>query len=428
MTSDPDPKFLNIFSPQPTFDSPPTPPIPPDSGTHILDKQDFENFSQFLEGFDKDTMSLQTPRASTESLPPRLLAFSAPAPQPITEASSVLYSDHAYSHSQTSIYNLDEGQGVAPTHGSYWNGSMPGQNRSEQPFHHVPADDTSCNVAPVPNATETNPEHHWVPTSLNGVRQSNPATPPNLNGYSVPKHPGLNFPQGEELMQHFYNAFSQPQRIHNGIITPKIFPYGSDSGFQDARFISPATQEAAVQRNELMTETLSCLKPSNSATSTCPSSPAIRRRKLPVEVDEAEQELPSRTGRRKSKAKVNRVCENNLNEDQQPSVEKDILPPAKRTRVTKKADIDRYSDAGRSCSEGRKGPRKNLTEEQKKQNHIESEQRRRDDIKAAYDTLPDIIPGFDPTKPRANRLEQAVKWLEQLIDGNRELKKRLSAA
>ena len=380
---------------------------------------------QFFQGFDKDTTSLQAQTASAESLPPRLLAFSAPAPQSITEPSSLSYSEQAYNHTQNSTYQFDDGQGGAPMHGSYWNGDMPGQNGSGQPYQQISTQIASRILGPMPNATERNPEHRWVPTDLDEVRQSRPATPPSLDGFYIPKQPGLNFPHGDELMQQLYNAVPQRQEIHIGFTTPRMFGYGSDSGFRDARFISPATQEAAVQRTELMTETMSCLKPSDSAASTRPPSPTTKRRKLPADVDEAEQELRSRTGRRKSKAQVNGFRKNNL-DNQQSHTEKDTPPPAKRARVTKKTDFDLSSDAGRSCSEGRKGPRKNLTEEQKKKNHIESEQRRRDEIKAAYDSLPGIIPGFDPTKPRANLLDQAAKWLEQLIDGNRELRKRLS--
>ena len=379
----------------------------------------------FFQGFDKDMTNLQAQSALAESLPPRLLAFSAPAPQSIAEASSVPYSDQAYNNAQNSSYHLDEGQRDALMHGSYWNGNMPAQNLSGQPYQQISADNASRNLGPTPNASEKNPEYRWVPTTLDGVHQSDPTTPSSPDGYSIPKQSGLSFPQGDELMQQLYSTIHQPQGIHNRFTTPGILPYGSDSAFRDARFISPATQEAAVQRNELMTETMSCLKPSDSTTSTCPSSPTIKRRKLPADIDEAEQELKSRTGRRKVKARVDGVRKSNM-DNQQPHAEKDTPPPAKRTRVTKEPDVDLSSDAGRSCSEGRKGPRKNLTEDQKKKNHIESEQRRRDDIKAAYDSLPGIIPGFDPTKPRANRLEQAAKWLEQLVDGNRELRMRLS--
>lgn len=246
----------------------------------------------------------------------------------------------------------------------------------------------------------------------------------------------LNFPEENEMMQRIYSAVPQSQVIHTGFTTPRVFPYGSDSGFCDARFISIANQEAIEQRHDVMVKTMSCLKPSNSAASTRPSSPVTKRRKLPADVNEENQKTrfpvplgaaKSQPRRRKTKANVNGIDKSHL-DNSQPTAKKGRSSSAKKIRVTKKESPESLSsETDTSYSGDRKGRRQNLTDEQRKQNHIHSEQRRRDAIKDSFDTLQNIVPGLGSGAPsKATQVDQAVAWLEELLNGNRELERRLS--
>lgn len=72
--------------------------------------------------------------------------------------------------------------------------------------------------------------------------------------------------------------------------------------------------------------------------------------------------------------------------------------------------------------------RPRLTEEQKKERHIHSEQKRRDQIKDRFADLHTLVPkltqgGFS----KAAVLQETVRWLEELVDGNRRLEEVIEA-
>ncbi|OAA55932.1 hlh transcription factor [Niveomyces insectorum RCEF 264] len=73
-----------------------------------------------------------------------------------------------------------------------------------------------------------------------------------------------------------------------------------------------------------------------------------------------------------------------------------------------------------------KPPRENLTEDQKRENHIKSEQKRRTLIKSGFDDLCDLVPslhggGFS----KSVMLTMAADWLEELLRGNEVLREQL---
>ncbi|KAK0634690.1 hypothetical protein B0T17DRAFT_475413, partial [Bombardia bombarda] len=73
-----------------------------------------------------------------------------------------------------------------------------------------------------------------------------------------------------------------------------------------------------------------------------------------------------------------------------------------------------------------KAPRENLTEEQKRNNHIKSEQKRRTQIKEGFDDLCNLVPklvtgGFS----KSAVLTTAGSWLSDLLEGNRMLAQEL---
>ena len=71
----------------------------------------------------------------------------------------------------------------------------------------------------------------------------------------------------------------------------------------------------------------------------------------------------------------------------------------------------------------------NLSQEQKRKNHIESEKRRRCMIKSAYDNLAMIVPGYkDAGVSKAGGIQLAVDFLTKMTDENEGLKERLEKA
>ncbi|KAK4241090.1 neurogenic locus notch protein 2 [Achaetomium macrosporum] len=81
---------------------------------------------------------------------------------------------------------------------------------------------------------------------------------------------------------------------------------------------------------------------------------------------------------------------------------------------------------GSSRSSTGKVPRENLTEEQKRENHIKSEQKRRNIIKSGYENLERIVPDIKGNGySRAVTLKKTADWLVELEAGNRRLEEML---
>lgn len=57
-----------------------------------------------------------------------------------------------------------------------------------------------------------------------------------------------------------------------------------------------------------------------------------------------------------------------------------------------------------------------LTEEQRKKNHIRSENRRRDNIREKFDILVNLVPSLDPKENRSEHviLMKTAKYIEEL--------------
>ncbi|KJR83916.1 uncharacterized protein SPSK_00251 [Sporothrix schenckii 1099-18] len=73
-----------------------------------------------------------------------------------------------------------------------------------------------------------------------------------------------------------------------------------------------------------------------------------------------------------------------------------------------------------------KPPRENLTEEQKRENHIKSEQKRRTLIKTGFEDLCILVPGLQGGNlSKSLVLTTAAGWLSDLLEGNKRLEHQL---
>ncbi|KHJ32573.1 putative bhlh family transcription factor protein [Erysiphe necator] len=79
-----------------------------------------------------------------------------------------------------------------------------------------------------------------------------------------------------------------------------------------------------------------------------------------------------------------------------------------------------------TTSAGVRSTRENLTEEQKRENHIRSEQKRRTLIREGFEDLNELVPGLQGGGySKSAVLAQAADWLENLIRGNETLRTRI---
>ncbi|KAK6597589.1 BHLH family transcription factor [Botrytis cinerea] len=91
------------------------------------------------------------------------------------------------------------------------------------------------------------------------------------------------------------------------------------------------------------------------------------------------------------------------------------------------------SEAGhkrrKSSSAAAKSTRENLTEDQKRENHIKSEQKRRTLIREGFEDLGELVPGLRGGGfSKSAILVMTADWLEELMQGNQALRSKIDAA
>jgi hypothetical protein len=220
--------------------------------------------------------------------------------------------------------------------------------------------------------------------------------------------------------------------------------WGSDSGFGVPQgFIPPASQEkvSAVERYHMKAVEGAFLETSHrqirSADSTRPSSPVHpdsitpheRTKSIGRSKDEDEDSRPRK--RRKSK------FQEEPDDDESPASATNGAG-SRRRKSTKKASSSHSPTPSEQSRKRRKSTaasnaaaktaRENLTEDQKRENHIKSEQKRRTLIREGFEDLGELVPGLRGGGfSKSSVLIMAADWLEDLMKGNEVLRKRLDA-
>lgn len=223
--------------------------------------------------------------------------------------------------------------------------------------------------------------------------------------------------------------------------------WGSDAGFASPQgFIAPAVQDdlAAVERSHMHAiENAFAIVPAqmgSSAETTRPSSPARphepksnQRRKSVVKDEAEDDEQASRPRkRRKNKAPVEDADEDE-DDNESPTTATSKPQNPKKRKPNKKGISDSPStdpELGhkrrKSTGVGVKPTRENLTEDQKRENHIKSEQKRRTLIREGFEDLGELVPGLRGGGfSKSAVLIMSADWLEDLIQGNKVLQARL---
>lgn len=229
--------------------------------------------------------------------------------------------------------------------------------------------------------------------------------------------------------------------------------WGSDSAFDRTQgYIPPTHSETAEALEKERLQYIKCFSINKSAATTQPSSPNpgtgesafAGNGHLGVvnEANETDGAMPP-TKRRKSKAKLDVSGAAASNEA--PSFEAKPPPPPKKRKSKVEANGEPVAGSSTPAfqaaaataassttpsetpkrkrpSAAAKPPRENLTDLQKRENHIKSEQRRRGAIKEGFDGLTEIIPNLKAGGySKSMMLGMAGDWLQKLLDGNRAL-------
>lgn len=219
------------------------------------------------------------------------------------------------------------------------------------------------------------------------------------------------------------------------------YQWGSDSNFNLGQGYTPeANKETVETMQQEQLKCLECLEPSQSAATTRPSSPANTQSTFAQNIhrDTSEtREKPGEDGAPPRKRRKSKIKKDTGDDDENESTNGTKSAAAKRRKAKGERNGSISSpliDAGiggkrrKSNANAAKAARENLSEEQKRENHIRSEQKRRTLIKEGFDDLCDLVPGLKGGGfSKSTMLTMTAEWLEEILVGNRELAAQLAA-
>ncbi|TWU78663.1 hypothetical protein ED733_005688 [Metarhizium rileyi] len=179
------------------------------------------------------------------------------------------------------------------------------------------------------------------------------------------------------------------------------FQWGSDASFSDVQ--GPANGQPTSSNSD---------RPFYIKREEDPNAPPRKRRKsknvrsTAVDDDDDDDDDASSKSGRKRKTKSERSASGSE-------------PPSDTTASSRRR---------KSGANGPKPPRENLSEEQKRENHIRSEQKRRTLIKEGFDDLGELVPGLKGGGfSKSATLSMAAEYLDELLRGNKALAMQVSA-
>lgn len=209
--------------------------------------------------------------------------------------------------------------------------------------------------------------------------------------------------------------------------------WGSDVSFVDQGYLAPPEQQNDEDRTLDLLQKMECLEQQSSATNTRPSSPARatyttdwsmpKLNDIRTNIKDTDSSRP----RKKQKSKIKEEEQDDIDIDASQRAVKKKRTATKNRRLSSITEVSTPMGNPKLQSPTGKSNRENLSEEQKRTNHILSEQKRRNLIKQGFDDLCALVPelhggGFS----KSAMLTQAADWLEDILRGNEILKAQLA--
>lgn len=261
------------------------------------------------------------------------------------------------------------------------------------------------------------------PINMNGAhgrRDSQHMAPAQASG-SSPSRPLI--PTGFHTSEMLFDVRDPiPEDQHPSRKTRGLH-WGSDGSFMDQGYVAPPDQPDMETRTRDLLEHLDCFEPQDSAANTRAPSPERMagnhgQRTAFRQADEDESSQP-----RKRQRVVKASSEQYSDEEDSRSMSRKSRTPSIAKGRRSSSDTSRKA---RVTPTG-KAPRENLSEEQKRTNHILSEQKRRNLIRQGFDDLCSLVPGLRGGGfSKSAMLTQAADWLEDLLRGNELLQSQLT--
>ncbi|KAE8551506.1 hypothetical protein EYB25_005396 [Talaromyces marneffei] len=286
---------------------------------------------------------------------------------------------------------------------------------------------------------------HLFPPGVMSEMAPNHMNPPHIKQEQI-HHPPTNHNDPRQMIQHT-SVFNPEQPAvpvdpHTTIEVQRL-RWGSDAGFVDHGYQRPAEIETTEEVAKNLLENMKCLEPQTSATNTCATN---TRAPTPTQFEPPQnREWNIGNGAITSQSSSETTNHGDLDGSSRPRKRSKIKmqededsdnnsTPPRTKKMTKgasggKARRGSSENASKKlkAQQATKTARENLTEEQKRTNHILSEQKRRNLIKQGFDELCALVPelrggGFS----KSAMLIQAADYLEAVLTGNNVLRQQLS--
>lgn len=219
---------------------------------------------------------------------------------------------------------------------------------------------------------------------------------------------------------------------------PAEYQWGSDANFNHVQgYTTHSEKETAESISKEQLKYLGCFEPSQSADNTRPSSPShgdmapppIHNRLPTLAKVKQESDAPPRKRRKSKNGKE--IPNNEADEDKVIAKGgRRKKSKSERTASASSPPVDETTIGKRRKSgvNGAKASRENLSEEQKRENHIRSEQKRRTLIKEGFDDLCELVPGLGGGGfSKSTMLAMAAEWLDDILKGNEILAAQLAS-
>ena len=216
------------------------------------------------------------------------------------------------------------------------------------------------------------------------------------------------------------------------------FQFGSDANFSDVQgYVPEPSKNSAQAMQEFQMKHLECLATKDDPANRGSGSPSGSNGDGSSSTYIKREDDPNAPPRKRRKSKNVRGQRDDVDEDDDDDDNdgsrpgRRRLPKWERSASGSETPSDATATAGKRRKSGvsaAKAARENLTEEQKRENHIRSEQKRRTLIKEGFDDLGELVPGLKAGGfSKSATLTMAADWLDELLRGNKILSMQISA-
>ncbi|KFY19630.1 hypothetical protein V493_07883 [Pseudogymnoascus sp. VKM F-4281 (FW-2241)] len=424
--------LYRIFSPPPFA---PGPPLLDDTDTRFLDSFfDGVSSDQYLVSGQYDTWSYEW-----QNQPPDFLGTSysfGPQIEPVTND----FQYPTFPEFRNSLEFLPEGLSASEDVMAAASLLRNGNNNNNNPHQaHPNGHHSNAFMAP----TSSRPQH-MSPLSNQGMGKPEQHSPQQRKMSTRPE----DYIRHSSMIEAIYGGASHaPSATFRAPAQKKVeIKWGSDSGFNTGwGFVAPPNTRTLDEIDEKIASTLEFLLPGSNA-STRPSSPtganypyAHLDRMLEM-ISEGVRDDVNDGGERPKKRKKNKGKEGVYESD---ALEQQLQTPNSAAKLPRKRRPKSFGAAGKS-QQTRPSPslhkrlkptsgtslatpkmaRKNLAKDQRRENHIKSEHKRRTLIKKGFEDLKELVPELrvEGGLSKSAVLIIAADWLEELVRRNEGLR------